>query len=87
MNQRYKNHRLWEELQKKRVLTQPDQVNRLIKFIEDAQGAVQRTGMDLSPHIQALSSKQAEVEEERARLQEERAKLEEERKGLKAERE
>ena len=43
MNQRYKNHRLWEELQRKRVLTQPDQVNRLIKFIEDAQGAVQRT--------------------------------------------
>ena len=42
MNQRYKNHRLWEELQRKRVLTQPDQVNRLIKFIEDAQGAVQR---------------------------------------------
>ena len=76
MNQRYKNHRLWEELQKKGVLTQPDQVKRLLKFIEDAQGAAQRTGMDLSPHIQALSSKQAEVEEERARLEEERKELE-----------
>ena len=77
--QAFKNHRLWECLQKLKVIDAPDQVSKLEEFIKNAQGAALSRGMDIQPAVAALSRETALVEEERRRL-------EEERKGLEAER-
>ena len=77
--QAFKNHRLWEFLQKLKVIDAPDQVSKLEEFIKNAQGAALSRGMDIQPAVAALSRETALVEEERRRL-------EEERKGLEAER-
>ena len=77
--QAFKNHLLWECLQKLKVIDAPDQVSKLQEFIENAQGAALSRGMDIQPAVAALSRETALVEEERRRL-------EEERKGLEAER-
>ena len=77
--QAFKNHRLWECLQKMKVIDAPDQVSKLQEFIDNAQGAALSRGMDIQPAVAALSRETALVEEERRRL-------EEERKGLEAER-
>ena len=74
--QAFKNHRLWECLQKLKVIDAPDQVSTLQEFIENAQGAALSRGMDMQPAVSALSRETALVEEERRRLEEERKGLE-----------
>ena len=74
--QAFKNHRLWECLQKLKVIDAPDQVSKLEEFIKNAQGAALSRGMDIQPAVAALSRETALVEEERRRLEEERKGLE-----------
>ena len=74
--QAFKNHRLWECLQKLKVIDAPDQVSKLEEFIKNAQGAALSRGMDIQPAVAALSRETAVVEEERRLLEEERKGLE-----------